>query len=1043
MTSGLAQAQTEEWCAHRISADGNLPLYRPNPPAHFSFADHEPAFGPVTYVISGTVYIRFYLEFPINNCDIGIDGWLMSIKKSDSGEDFPAAKWDFNPLYNALPIPILYSSMEYDTSYDISVQYENEHGISDPLIVTVRTGSADGSGFDNEKRVFSNPIDEDSWKKFRTFWNLPRIDGHVHTFSTELGPIGSLVGSMLTVSARQGVNLRKCPSTSCAKIMLLATGTEVMVVEGPKEAENYEWYRVLVETDVSTERGWLAHKSLSNGSTFIEEPELDIDLLNSFVQSLDVLDDIPVDTEAALYEDREVCFPDYEGQVFLYYYDRFGTAGFRFAPLQKYLSPDGGACVNVKGIAGANTVIRVADDDAAQQLREETMDDFRSYLTKSAMDALPPAYALGIIPYFIAMDQWNRFRHSRAVEFATGVSDTLYNDVKTGYEMANKAVKTSIDFILDGLFAIGEATEELADSALTMADEAVGDDIDLLVEAIDKEFGDDLELARQAMEDEVARVELAAEKTTVSLNANARRVELAAERTLNDAEQSLVDLTLKIDDVAGDAADTTLEVADVVGDVAGEYLIDETLNEREKEILQLFLQLEELIDETIDEAKKENPKVNFGFTLFGDAVDLACEPCGIASEVFELGGLVQDVSNGRSFTDAFGEILGKIAVTGVADSFIGMSKVVPRAISSMGHQALHLNGQGFSAVLKAGYTSVSRSIPKTNLGKLLQKTKYLKPAAAKIKLALVGKAKAAMLAASSTPINAAAAATAKVLAAGAIARGSTGAVAAILNGEYDEEMAKRREEAHNAREDMLSSLATAGISAQSVKELLATFEQAQATFGVPTQAAVQAALAPQSVGGIAMRTVDNELVDVVIEQVRNEERERREREQERLEEEEQEQREQEEQERREQEEQEQRERELQDRREQEEPEQPDRELQDRRDEVERIAQETIDEVEQEPIEQASTSSLRPGDDYDEHPLPPSTEARTVTVSINSEDGDLQPGFDVWCDGEKVATSQASRSGGATSETVTLRGDCSVSAWSVTGGGRYELTVKEE
>ena len=56
---------------------------------------------------------------------------------------------------------------------------------------------------------------------------------------------------------------------------------------------------------------------------------------------------------------------------------------------------------------------------------------------------------------------------------------------------------------------------------------------------------------------------------------------------------------------------------------------------------------------------------------------------------------------------------------------------------------------------------------------------------------------------------------------------------------------------------------------------------------------------------------------------------------------------------------------------------------------------------------------------------------------------MQPGFDVWCDGEKVATSEASRSGGATSATVTLRGDCSVSAWSVTGGGRYELTVKEE
>ena len=475
MTSGLAQGQSSEWCAHRISADGNLPLYRPNPPR--IFAEIDPAFGPVTYVISGSVYIRFYLDFPINNCDIGIDGWLMSIKKSDSGEDFPAAKWDFNPLYNALPIPLLYSSMEYDTSYDISVQYENEHGISDPLIVTVRTGSADGSGFNNEKRVFSNPIDEDSWKKFRTFWNLPRIDGHVHTFSTELGPVGDLVGSMLTVSARNGVNLRKCPSTSCAKIpdldQPLATGTEVIVVEGPVEAENYEWYRVLVETDVSTVRGWLAHKSLSTGSTFIEEPELDIDLLNSFVQSLDVLDDISVDTEAALYEDREVCFPDYEGQVFLYYYDRFGTPGFRFAPLQKYLSPDGGACVNVKGIAGANSVMRVADDDAAQQLREETMDDFRSYLAKSAIDVLPPAYALKEIPRFIGGDLWNRFRQSTAVEFATGFSDTLYNDVKSGYEMAEKAVDDSIDFILDGLFAIEEA---VGDAVLTV-DKAVADTV--------------------------------------------------------------------------------------------------------------------------------------------------------------------------------------------------------------------------------------------------------------------------------------------------------------------------------------------------------------------------------------------------------------------------------------------------------------------------------------------------------------------------------------------------------------------------------------
>ncbi len=164
-------------------------------------------------------------------------------------------------------------------------------------------------------------------------------------------------------------------------------------------------------------------------------------------------------------------------------------------------------------------------------------------------------------------------------------------------------------------------------------------------------------------------------------------------------------------------------------------------------------------------------------------------------------------------------------------------------------------------------------------------------------------------------------------------------------------------------------------------------------------------------------------------------------------------------EQREQEEQEQPEQEEQEQPEQEEPDQPEQELQEQRDEVEQIAQENlelqvrrdeveriaqayIDEVEQEPIDQASTSSLRPGDDYDEHPLPPSTEARTVTVSINSEDGDLQPGFDVWCDGEKVATSHASRSGGATSETVTLRGDCSISAWSVTGGGRYELTIKE-
>ena len=233
-----------------------------------------------------------------------------------------------------------------------------------------------------------------------------------------------------------------------------------------------------------------------------------------------------------------------------------------------------------------------------------------------------------------------------------------------------------------------------------------------------------------------------------------------------------------------------------------------------------------------------------------------------------------------------------------------------------------------------------------------------------------------------------------------IARGSYGAVDKILNGEYDEEMEKRREEERKAREDMLSSLATAGISAQSVKELLATFEQARATFGEP------------------IRTVNNELIDAVFEQFRSEEQERRELA---------------EQKRREQEEQEPRE--------QEEPEQ--------HDEIERVAQEYIDErelpvqEEQEPIDKESSSSLRPGDDYDEHALPPSTEARTVTVSINSEDGDLQPGFDVWCDGEKVASSQASRSGGGASEKVTLRGDCSVSAWSVTGGGRYELTIKED
>ena len=411
MTSGLAQGQSEisERCAYRMSADGELPLYRPNPPAIVSFADQEPAYGPVSYVDSGSVYIRFYLEFPIEACDIGIDGWLMDIKKSDSGMDFSEAiwdeaKWDFNPDYDTNPIPILHSALDYDSSYDISVRYENEHGLSDPLIVTVRTGSADGSGFDNDKRIFSNPVDESSWKRFQTYWTIHETEGRVHTFSTLHKPVGILVGSRIRVSAGNGVNLRECPGTGCAKIMLLARDTEAWVLEGPVEAGNYEWYRILAEDAENGGRieGWMAHSS-SSGTTFAEELKLDIKLANSLVNSLDILDDINVETEEALYEDREFCFPDDEGQFFLGYFDSFqNTESNNLAPLQKYLSPDGGACFSLKGLSGAELVYRVADNDVAHKLRELIVDDFRHFLLKGAKEVLPPTYGLGVIHQFMA-----------------------------------------------------------------------------------------------------------------------------------------------------------------------------------------------------------------------------------------------------------------------------------------------------------------------------------------------------------------------------------------------------------------------------------------------------------------------------------------------------------------------------------------------------------------------------------------------------------------------------------------------------------------
>jgi len=583
---------------------------------------------------------------------------------------------------------------------------------------------------------------------------------------------------------------------------------------------------------------------------------------------------------------------------------------------------------------------------------------------------------------------WNRFRHSISAEFAQGFTDTLYNDVKTGYKKAHEAIDASVDFFLDSMFTIKEGAE--------------------------------------------GAVETARELPGV-------------------VEEAIWTGTVWVDQKGA-------SLVKDVEDTAGFKLLDGIAH---------------AIDTIKGRTRPGEPTIInlFGEQVFSLGLDTA--ELGHAVTVIELSELT-DIADGRSTTDVIGELIGSIAV----GKFVAWFSAFPEVVKAAGAKGLEVaKAKGtLTEVFRAAGEAASKKIEKTNLWKLVEKTKHLNKqslpglkkaivtnakalwanaktaatAAKKTAVTIAAKAKTAAVtakasivaAAHSAPVVAAANGAAVALVGATIARGSYGAVDAIIDGKYDYAMEQRRKEAEKARQAMLSSLATAGVNTQAIQETLAIYHQARSTFGLqipPTdtealqrtvEVARVAAGAARDAASVTINSV--EPLEPLARQAVEQEQERRK--QERLEEE------------RLEEERLERERLEEERREQERIEEErleEERLERERLEGEQLEEEREEEEEQEPLDyEESSFSLPEGQTYDEHRLPESTQERTVTVSMKTRDGNLQPGFDVWCDGVKVATRQAGQPGGETSAEVSLSGNCIVSAWSVTGGGGYELTVKE-
>jgi hypothetical protein len=186
------------------------------------------------------------------------------------GNDKPSPE-DDSDLARALNKPLLIEEAGFAATNDRTSLYVQEmdglfgKGASGYMPWGFMSGGNTGDGDDQlgVDRFFHGADFDTLFQKFRE-----RAD-HLASLSVDVPPPSGQFAAGQQAVAGAGVNIRKTPSTSGAKVIMTSQRTPVTILGGPERGDGLAWWRVrLTLANGQTTEGWIA-QTAPNGATLL------------------------------------------------------------------------------------------------------------------------------------------------------------------------------------------------------------------------------------------------------------------------------------------------------------------------------------------------------------------------------------------------------------------------------------------------------------------------------------------------------------------------------------------------------------------------------------------------------------------------------------------------------------------------------------------------------------------------------------------------------------------------------------------------------